>query len=58
LSQLSRLVELDATISPKQAELAVATVLRFLALRLPSPVVGQISDVLAGDLGDERRDEQ
>jgi hypothetical protein len=35
-----------AGISPEQARIAIATVLRALASRLPSPIIGQIRSML------------
>lgn len=46
MDELIRLVAQRAGISPTQAAQAVAAVLNYLAVRLPSPVVGRIREQL------------
>jgi hypothetical protein len=46
VKELIELVSERAGISPSQAGLAVATMISYLAARLPSPVVGRIREQL------------
>jgi hypothetical protein len=46
MDELIQLVADRAGIAPEQARVAVATVLRALACRLPSPIIGQIRSML------------
>jgi hypothetical protein len=48
VDELIQLVEQRAGISSAQAALAVAAMLGYLTARLPSPVVGRISEQLGG----------
>lgn len=46
MNELIQLVAERAGISPEQARIAVSTILRALASRLPSPIIGQIRSML------------
>jgi len=46
MDELTQLVADRAGIAPEQARIAIATVLRALASRLPSPIIGQIRSML------------
>jgi hypothetical protein len=46
MDELIQLVAERAGISPEQARIAVSTMLRALASRLPSPIIGQIRSML------------
>lgn len=51
MDELIQLVAQRAGISPEQAALAVAAMVSYLTVRLPSPVVGRIRE----QLGDSRQ---
>ncbi|MFM9882597.1 MAG: hypothetical protein ACKVQT_06175, partial [Burkholderiales bacterium] len=46
MQELTRLISREAGVSVEQAARAAECALRFLALRLPSPVIGQIRTLL------------